>query len=134
MTLKGRSCGLFMLAAEYKMSIMALLITCSIIGLIPAFIAREKGRGFFIWWIYGALLFIIALVHSLAMPNMKTLQVIESQTGARKKCPECSELVQADAKICRYCNLRFDKELENSLPPSAIGHYVNPRFKPYTPV
>jgi len=31
------------------------------IGAIPA----SKGRSFFAWWCYGALLFIVALPHSL---------------------------------------------------------------------
>jgi hypothetical protein len=28
--------------------------------------------------------------------------------GASKKCPDCAELVQADAKICRFCRHQFD--------------------------
>ena len=35
------------------------------IGVIPASIAASKGRSFFAWWCYGALLFIVALPHSL---------------------------------------------------------------------
>ena len=34
-------------------------------GLIPAFIANSKGRNFYLWWIYGFLIFGIALIHSL---------------------------------------------------------------------
>jgi hypothetical protein len=26
-----------------------------------------------------------------------------------KKCPQCAELVQADAKVCRFCNWSFSK-------------------------
>jgi cbb3-type cytochrome oxidase subunit 1 len=36
-----------------------------LVGWIPALIARRKGRDFVTWWIYGGLLFFIALVHSL---------------------------------------------------------------------
>jgi uncharacterized protein (DUF58 family) len=34
-------------------------------GLIPAYIARHKGWPFVAWWIYGALLFIVAFPHSI---------------------------------------------------------------------
>jgi len=38
-----------------------------LLGLIPAFIAKKKGRTFITWWIYGTCLFVIALIHSLVM-------------------------------------------------------------------
>ena len=33
----------------------------SLLGLIPAVIAYRKGRSFGLWWIYGSMLFIVAL-------------------------------------------------------------------------
>ena len=39
----------------------------AVIGLLPALIASSKGRNFFLWWLYGALFFIIALPHSLLL-------------------------------------------------------------------
>jgi len=38
-----------------------------LLGLIPAFIAKKKGRTFITWWIYGTCLFVIALIHSLVI-------------------------------------------------------------------
>lgn len=38
-----------------------------LLGLIPAFIAKKKGRKFMLWWIYGTCLFLIALIHSLVI-------------------------------------------------------------------
>jgi cytochrome c-type biogenesis protein len=40
-------------------------LALAILGLIPAFIARNKGRSFFDWWVFGAGLFPIALPVSL---------------------------------------------------------------------
>jgi hypothetical protein len=37
------------------------LVIAAVIGLIPACIARDKGRDFWTWWIFGAALFIVAL-------------------------------------------------------------------------
>lgn len=46
---------------------MEIIIVCAIIGCIPAAIAQSKGHNFLAWWIYGALLFIVALIHSLLL-------------------------------------------------------------------
>jgi hypothetical protein len=43
----------------------------AILGLIPAFIASHKGRNFFLWWLYGWGLFLIALIHSIFMKSKK---------------------------------------------------------------
>jgi hypothetical protein len=48
---------------------MILIVTVLIIGLIPAMIASSKGRGFVGWYIYGCLLFIVALVHALLLKS-----------------------------------------------------------------
>lgn len=46
------------------------LIIAAIVGLIPAAIANNKGRSFFAWWLYGFLLWIVALPHSILLkPN-----------------------------------------------------------------
>jgi hypothetical protein len=42
-----------------------LLILDVLLGLIPAFIARHKGWPFVGWWIYGTVLFVIALPHAI---------------------------------------------------------------------
>ncbi len=46
--------------------IVALAIAAGL-GLIPAFIASRKGRSFWLWWLYGWMLFIVALIHSLVI-------------------------------------------------------------------
>lgn len=46
---------------------MEIIVICAIIGCLPAAIAQSKGRSFVAWWIYGALLFIVALPHSLML-------------------------------------------------------------------
>lgn len=49
-------------------------LTAIIIGLIPAFIASGKGRNFFLWWLYGASLFIVAIFHAILIkPTEKKL-------------------------------------------------------------
>ncbi|MGB2982317.1 MAG: hypothetical protein WBC63_00465 [Candidatus Bipolaricaulia bacterium] len=48
---------------------MITYLIAAVIGLIPAAIAASKGRSFFAWWCYGALLFIIALPHSILIKS-----------------------------------------------------------------
>ena len=40
-----------------------LLVLAAVLGLIPAYIAKSKGRSFALWWIYGWMLFIVAIIH-----------------------------------------------------------------------
>ena len=57
---------------------MEILVLAVLLGLIPAMVARSKGREFLLWWIYGSLLFIVALPHALLLkPEIKQLVIVE---------------------------------------------------------
>ena len=44
------------------------------LGFIPAKIASDKGRSFGLWWLYGFLLFIVALIHSVLLKDESKTQ------------------------------------------------------------
>ena len=64
------------------------------LGLVPATISALKGRRFFVWWAYGTLLLIIALPHSIFASRLK-------------RCSQCKEHAERDAKICPHCRSEF---------------------------
>jgi hypothetical protein len=38
-----------------------------LVGLVPAAIARRKGRDFLVWWFFGAMMFVLALPAALLL-------------------------------------------------------------------
>lgn len=75
-----------------------------LIALVPAIIASSKGHGFIGWYIYGVLLWIVAVVHALVLqPTTVELERRMMVGGDARKCPSCAEFIKKDALVCRYC-------------------------------
>lgn len=71
---------------------LGLVIFWAIMGIAVSLVANSKGRDPAIWFIYGVLIWPIALVH-----------ILVSVPGDRKPCPFCAELVKIQAKVCPHC-------------------------------
>lgn len=52
------------------------------LGLIPANIAKGKGYSFGLWWFYGWMLFIVAIIHVSLIPDKNAQQTPIMQNSA----------------------------------------------------
>jgi uncharacterized membrane protein len=50
------------------------LAIAACLGLIPANIAKNKGYSFGLWWFYGWMLFIVAIIHVQFIPDKNAQQ------------------------------------------------------------
>ena len=50
------------------------LVIAAGLGLIPANIAKKKGHSFGLWWFYGWMLFIVAIIHVQFIPDKNAPQ------------------------------------------------------------
>jgi len=73
-----------------------IIVIAVLLGLTPAMIAYKKGRSPVLWWLFGTLLFVVAL---------PAILIIDPKNV--KKCPECAELVKEEAVKCRFCGHAF---------------------------
>lgn len=86
---------------------MELLIFWVVMALIVAIVGASKGRSGFGWFLYGFLIWPIALVHALCMAPTPAVTAgavrVRAEAEGRRPCPYCAEAVKAEAKLCPHC-------------------------------
>lgn len=79
---------------------MELLVICLFFGLSAATIAKIKGGSFFIWLLLGFALPFIGTIAALLYRNERAV--------ARRRCPECGNVVAVHDQVCNRCGADLD--------------------------
>jgi hypothetical protein len=86
-----------------------------IFAIVVGVAANTRGRSGFLWFLIAVVLSpILAGLLVLALPKIASgsdpvfaSRLASVEQPRLKKCPDCAEMVQADAKICRFCRHEF---------------------------
>lgn len=80
------------------------------LSIIVGVAARGRGRSGFGWFILSALISpLFSLILLLVLPKVGAAAVLRDGSGevitpeTHVRCPDCRELVRADAKKCKHC-------------------------------
>ena len=94
--------------------ILGMLIGMALVGLIPGFIAKAKGRSFLGFFLLGMCFFWPGLIAALVVKDKKKeLMRYEADTRAKelsgeiKNCPSCGEKNSSSARTCMSCGERL---------------------------
>lgn len=74
-----------------------------VMALVVAVVAAKRGRSAFGWFLYGMLIWPVALIHALVAAPTAQAEARRAATGGRVKCRHCAEFIKPEAKVCPFC-------------------------------
>lgn len=78
------------------------LLIMLILACVPAKIAYDKGRNFWLWYLYGFFFWLIALIHAVFLLDELSIPRTISKNYVRK-CPHCLTEIGRRDKNCPTC-------------------------------
>ncbi len=85
--------------------VMSLIIAAAL-GFIPANIAKKKGYSFGLWWFYGWMLFIVAIIHVSLIPDKNAQQALIHSASSIPYCPPSVSGQSAADELKKYKELK----------------------------
>ena len=82
---------------------MELLWIWLLLGIVVALIARSKGRSGLGWFLYGFLIWPVALVHILLVARTAEAEEKRARSSGRVACPHGAEFIKPQARVCPHC-------------------------------
>jgi hypothetical protein len=74
-----------------------------IMAVVVAIVATNKGRPGFLWFLYGFVVWPVALVHALVIPRSQEAEELRLRGEGRVKCTYCAEFIRPEARTCPFC-------------------------------
>lgn len=77
-------------------------------GFLAATIADSRGGSAGVGFVVGLFLGPIGVLIAFFLGDAAGREAKDEAAGIRIKCPDCAELVRAEARVCRFCGCRFE--------------------------
>lgn len=89
---------------------MEILFFWLVMAIVVAVVAANRGRSGFGWFLYGLLIWPVALIHALVAAPAGPAEPQQAAAGGRVNCPHCAELIMPEAKVCPFCRRDLPEE------------------------
>lgn len=86
---------------------MELLFFWGLCGVLALVIAEKRGASGCIGGLLGLLLGPFGVLFALFLGGDQARAARDLRNGLLRKCPQCAELVQREAQVCKHCAHRF---------------------------
>ncbi len=107
---------------------MGLFIVWILLSIVVGMFAQSRGHSFIATFFFSLILspLIAFLIVLIRKPNTKAVEEQAVASGELRKCPQCAEMIKAEAIKCRYCGFELPLEPNGPMVGPAGAPEVDP--------